>query len=75
MRPDVQRFAEMMSAVMDEKAGECKPPDNFPKAMGQIQMQMRKFEENPYPTPEQARRILVHIANWSMIAERKLGGE
>lgn len=75
MRDDVRQFAELMSEVMDEKQGECREPDSFLKAMGQVQWQMQKFEQVPFPRGKDAQRILVHVANWCMIAGRKLREE
>lgn len=75
MRDSVRKFAEKMSQVMSEKNGVVAKPDTWMACMGQVQMQMRKFEETPFPSPEEARRIMLHVANWCCLAEEMLGEE
>lgn len=76
MRNDVRHFAEQMSAMMDEKEREKGPINggySLQKALMNLEAQWNKMRETPTPQGEALRRILVHLANFAMIAEGKIG--
>lgn len=75
MRPDVQRFAGLMSRMMDDKEQEKGPINGdytLYKALMNLEAQWNKMRETPTPRGEALRRILVHLANFAMVAESKI---
>jgi hypothetical protein len=78
MREDVHYFAEQMSRMMDIKDQEKGPIDystyTLQKALMHMQGQWKRLEEQPTPSGEEMSRILIHIANFAMIAEGLIGG-
>lgn len=76
IRSDVYDFAILMQEVMNAKDAEKgKVDDNLSyfDALGRIQSYMKIFCEQTKIDHQYARRILIHIANYAMIAENKLG--
>lgn len=75
MRNDVAQFARQMSLMMDEKEREKGPINggySLQKALMNLEAQWNKMRETPTPQGEALRRILVHLANFAMIAESKV---
>jgi hypothetical protein len=75
LRPDVQAFALKMAAVMDEKHELKGGYSDMPLvgALGQIEGYLKRLQEyGMFGRPEEIRRILIHVANYAMIAESKL---
>lgn len=67
----IRQFAELMSSMMDYKEDSKGPIEqDYPltKALMNMQAQWRKLEENPMPQRDDFRRIMVHVANFAMIA-------
>jgi hypothetical protein len=76
LRPDVLRFAKLMSSMMDAKEQEKGPINgNYPihKALMNLEAQWNKMREFPTPQGDALRRLLIHLANFAMIAEGKIG--
>lgn len=77
IRDDVMSFALKMSDVMtikDNEKGDVKTQSHLTTFhyMGQMEYQYKKFAEFPPPSLDETRRILIHIANYAMLAESKL---
>jgi hypothetical protein len=73
LRPDVLHFASLMSQMMDfkeqiEGKGPIEADYPLSTALMKIEEQWKKFDEVPFPEGEVLRRMLVHIANYAMIA-------
>ena len=76
LRRDVATFAAMMAAVMDAKdaeKGTVTNPD-LATALNSLGFQFGRFQEiGIFRDKEEMRRILIHIANFAMIAHLALG--
>lgn len=75
LRPDVQIFAAKMAAVMDNKEAEKGSPsdlDLMGALMGLAAQNKILQEHDIWKYRGEMRRILIHIANFAMIAESKL---
>lgn len=74
IRPDVLAFATKMSTILDLKDGEKGAAMALPVyvALEKVEAQLRKFGEAPAPSNIETRRALIHIANFVMLAEKKL---
>ena len=74
MRDDIAAFAYKMSTMLDVKDSEkgAAQPLTIYEALAAIQAQIKKFGEYPTPSNIDTRRALIHIANFAMLAEKKL---
>jgi hypothetical protein len=69
LRRDVLLFAREMAAVMDEKDKEKGvATQRASQALQEVQFQLGKFQQHPFPSSTEIHRILIHIANFAMIA-------
>lgn len=71
---DVAAFAYKMSVMLqvkNEEKGRAQALDLYP-ALARIEAQLNKFREMPPPSNIEMRRALIHIANFCMLAERKI---
>lgn len=80
LRDDVATFALKMSDVMRAKdtekgAVESNSHLTLHDYLHRMEAQYKKFAEFPPPSGDELRRVLIHIANFAMLAESKLGNE
>jgi hypothetical protein len=68
VRPEVLAFARHMSSVMEAKAlANPKPLAHIYEALGEIQKQIKKFEDVLPLTEREQAVIFIHIANFAML--------
>lgn len=76
LREDVARFAEMMESMMNIKDLEKGPIDDSYSSLNALGELQRQYDQLSHygaaRDKERVKRILVHIANFAMIAEYKL---